>query len=360
MPNYKKLSNTFPKITNNKKLMANEVIKTNFELPKGDAKKTWGNVMTIVILGFFAIMFYIYVLPFLLKMVWGTVELIVGIAIAIFLLMILTSKKFWRGMRYFSEAIAQGFLGWAIEMNPWNILNLQIEQAEKDRDQLRLHGEKLKAQETSLQLQLDENEKNLRQAQEEVKICQSRLQKKPDDFDTQLALETSSTNFTNAKDFIDAVKPVANDVGNLVVFADKAYRKSGVALLNSRNTIKIQKAKYDAVTTASATMGKAMKAFTGNTELNTDADKAIQNIRQDVANKIGGIKSAIQITSQAMNAQDLKDAAKVSIAAQTATQLDVDRTFNYSDSIQSSAANIVEVGSKKDDGTNKYLDFFNK
>lgn len=340
--------------------MANELIKSKFEVPKWDAKKIWGIIMMMVVLGGLAVLFYIFILPFLLTMVWGTVQLVVGIALAIVLLMILTNPKFWRGMRYFSESIAQGTLGWAIEMNPWNILNLQVEEAEEDRDQLRIHGQKLKAQETSLQLQLEENEKNLRQAQEEVKICQARLQKNPDDFDTQLALETSSTNFNNSKDFIDAVKPVANDVKNLVVFADKAYRKSGVALMNSKNTIKIQKAKYDAVTTASATMGKAMKAFTGNTDLKSDADRAIEKIRQDVANKIGGIKSAIQITSQAMNAQDLKDAAKVSIAAQTATQLDVDKAFSYSDSIESSAGKIDDIHSDKDGGKNKYLDFFKK
>jgi hypothetical protein len=340
--------------------MANEIIKSNFELPKGDAKRTWGTVITVAILGVLAVLFYIYILPFLLSVVWGTVQLVIGIAVALVLLMILTNGKFWRGIRYFSEAIAQATLGWAIEMNPWNILNLQVEEAEKDREQLRIHGEKLKGQEASLKLQLEENERNLRQAQAEVKICQTKLQKNPDDFDAQLALETSATNFNNAKDFIDAVKPVANDVQNLVGFADKAYRKSGVALLNSKNTIKIQKAKYDAVTTASATMSKAMKAFTGNTDLNSDADKAIQKIREDVANKIGGIKSAIQITSQAMNAQDLKDAAKVSIAAQTATQLDVDKTFNYSDSIQGSAASIGAQGSGKNDGNNKYMDFFNK
>jgi chromosome segregation ATPase len=120
--------------------------------------------------------------------------------------MILTNSKFWRGIRYFSEAVAQGVLGWAIEMNPWNILNLQVEEAEKDREQLRIHGEKLKAQEASLHLQLEENERNLKQAQAEVKICQAKLQKNPDDFDTQLALETSATNFNNAKDFIDGVK----------------------------------------------------------------------------------------------------------------------------------------------------------
>ncbi len=340
--------------------MANEIAKPTFELPKADPKKTWGTILTLAILAGLAVLFYIYILPFLLSVVWGTVQLIIGIAVAIVLLMILTNKKFWRGLHYFSEAVAQGMLGWAIEMNPWNILNLQVEEAEKDRDQLRIHGEKLKAQETSLQMQLEENERNLRQAQAEVKICQARLAKNPDDFDTQLALETAATNFNNAKDFIDAVKPVSNDVKNLVLFADKAYRKSGVALLNSKNTIKIQKAKYDAVTTASATMGKAMKAFTGNTDLNNDADRAIQKIREDVASKIGGIKSAIQITSQAMNAQDLKDAAKVSIAAQTATRLDVDKTFNYADTIQGTATGINNSTPGKDGDKNKYLDYLNK
>jgi hypothetical protein len=43
--------------------MATEVIKSNFEIPKGDAKKTWGTIMMIVILGALALLFYIYVLP---------------------------------------------------------------------------------------------------------------------------------------------------------------------------------------------------------------------------------------------------------------------------------------------------------
>ena len=207
-----------------------------------------------------------------------------------------------------------------------------------------------------MQLQLEDNEKTMRQAQEEVRICQATLDKNPNDFDTQLALETSSTNFTNAKDFIDGVKPVANDVDKLVAFADKAYRKSGVALTNSKNTIRIQKAKYDAVTTASATMGKAMKAFTGNADLNSDADLAIQKIREDVAAKIGGIKSAIEITSQVMNSQDLKDAAKVSIAAKTANKMNVDTAFDYSDSVQTSAGNLASGTGEN----NKYMNYLKK
>src|SRR5207253_8151786 len=95
-------------LSKSKHKMANEIITPTFELPKGDPKKTWGTIMTFVILGGLALLFYIYVLPFLLSVVWGTVQLIIGIAVAIVLLMILTNAKFWRGIRYFSEAVAQG------------------------------------------------------------------------------------------------------------------------------------------------------------------------------------------------------------------------------------------------------------
>jgi len=140
----------------------------------------------------------------------------------------------------------------------------------------------------------------------------------------------------------------------LVDFADKAYRKSGVALQNAKSTIQIQKAKYDAVTTASVAMNKAMRAFTGNPDLNNDADLALEKLRADVAEKIGGIKSAIQITGQIMDKQDLQDAAKVSLAVDTADRLDVDKTFTYSNSVQGSATGIDDVSS---DSGNKYLDF---
>ena len=86
--------------------MANELIPSKFELPKGDPKKTWGTIMTLIILGGLALLFYIYVLPFLLSVVWGTVQLVIGIAVPFVLLMILTSAKCWRGIRYCSEAIA--------------------------------------------------------------------------------------------------------------------------------------------------------------------------------------------------------------------------------------------------------------
>ena len=333
--------------------MANELIKTNFELPKWDAKKVTGIIFATALIAAAAYGLYIYVLPLLLGIAIMGVKLAVMGVVGIFLFMTFMNPKFWRGLRYFAEALSQATLGLAIEMNPWNILNLQIEGAEKDREELRKQGEKLKANQASLEQDLGTYQKMLSQSGAEIKVAQKILATKPDDLDTQLALETSSTNFNNAQDFINDVKPIYNDILKLVDFSDKAYRKSGNALLNAKSTLKAQKAKYNAVTAGSNAMRSAMRAFTGDTNLNNDAELALQKLRKDVAGKIGGIKSSIQITSQFMNQQDLKDAGKVQLAIDTINQLDVDKTFNYGDTVKTS---VVHTENLNTGGGNKFLD----
>jgi len=86
---------------------------------------------TIVALSLFvglAYAFTVYVLPWLITVTWNLINLIIGGAVLGFLLMIITNKKFWRGLRYFSEFIANYTIGVAIELNPFYILQAKIDQ----------------------------------------------------------------------------------------------------------------------------------------------------------------------------------------------------------------------------------------
>src|SRR5690349_3502936 len=95
------------------------------------------NIATAVIgLSLFAGLAYgflTFVLPWLVTVTWNLVNLIIGGAILGFLLMIVTNKKFWRALKYFSEFIANYTIGIAIELNPFNILEAKIDQGYKDR-----------------------------------------------------------------------------------------------------------------------------------------------------------------------------------------------------------------------------------
>ena len=105
--------------------------------------------------------FVTFVLPWLITVTWNLVNLIIGGAVLGFLLMIVTNRKFWRALKYFSEFIANYTIGIAIELNPFNILEAKIDQGYKDRKTLYEQGAKLKGKQSELMDKLTEKEKEL-------------------------------------------------------------------------------------------------------------------------------------------------------------------------------------------------------
>src|SRR3982751_3260305 len=108
--------------------MNNTILKTKtpgwFSEPKNIATA----IVVLSLAAGLAYGFLTFVLPWLITVTWNLVNLIIGGFVLGFLLMILTNKKFWRGLKYFSEAFATYTIGVAIELNPFNILQAKIEQ----------------------------------------------------------------------------------------------------------------------------------------------------------------------------------------------------------------------------------------
>ena len=108
---------------------------------------------TIIGLSLFAglaYLFAVYVLPFLIAVTWNLVNLVIGGAILGFLLMIVTNKKFWRALNYFSQFIAEWLLNLAITTDPFMIMQNQVDVARKDRESLKVNADKLRGQQSKL------------------------------------------------------------------------------------------------------------------------------------------------------------------------------------------------------------------
>lgn len=299
----------------------------DFNLP--DPKKTSGRVLGFGLLAGAGLLFYSKILPFLISIVWGTTELAVGAIVAGILLYILLSPKFWRRIKIILDTLGELIFGWFIEMNPFAILELQLDKIEKEREDLMTHNSTLRGQESRLTKEIEEHKNEMQIAAKEVSICKNKLQSTPNDEETLLSLETSTNTFNNSKDFVDSVEPILNDISKLVDFTEKAYRKSGNSLKNARNTLSVQRRKYEAVTAGENAMKKALRAFTGDPEMNKAAGIALDKLQKDIANKVGTIRTTLKATSSLMNERDLRDAAKVSMAVQTIENLNVDTAFDY-------------------------------
>ncbi|MEO6302040.1 MAG: hypothetical protein ABIP51_02595, partial [Bacteroidia bacterium] len=70
-----------------------------------DMKSIMGKILGVAIIGGLGFAAYVFLLPFLISIVWGTIELIAGIVIGVILLMVVTNPKTWRFFKYLSEAI---------------------------------------------------------------------------------------------------------------------------------------------------------------------------------------------------------------------------------------------------------------
>ncbi len=269
-----------------------------------------------------AFVFLTFVLPWLVAVTWNLVNLIIGGVILGFLLMIVTNKKFWRALRYFSEFIANYTVGIAIELNPFNILQLKIEQGYKDRNTLYQQSARLKGKQSELMDKLGNKEKELQLNVQKVKILQQEK-------DKRRQIDLYANNVLRCREYIDNVTPIVGDLNKLIQFSDTAYEESGIMLEDAKLDLEAKKDLYYSVTTGLSAVTSAMKAFKGDDELNQDAEKALAILKQQIGEKIGHIKSAIDVTSRFMDDKVLEDKAKSARAIELIVRFNLDTDFNY-------------------------------
>lgn len=317
----------------------------DFKLP--DPKKTSGRVMGLGFAAGLGLVVWYYLVPFLKTMAWDTVSLAIACVVLGIMGSIFLSPKFWKRLNIILEALGSMLFGMFVEMNPFTILQLQLDKSEEDRRELFKQVSKLKSQEVKLSDQLVSEDANMKIAAKKVELCKEALRKNPTDEQLGYDLEAATTDYVNSKDFIEKVGPIAADINRLVKYAEKAHRKSGYALQNAKSTLVKQRAAYEAVTAGQTAMTKALRAFTGDPEMNKAAEIALNKLKNDIADKIGTIKNCISETSKLMNERDLNDAAKVSLAVKNMESIDIDKKFDYISYVEATPAHIPATTGNK-------------
>ncbi|HEX6180942.1 MAG TPA: hypothetical protein VFZ47_06820 [Chitinophagaceae bacterium] len=302
--------------------MNNAIIKTKTPGWFSEPKNIATTIVGVSLLAGLGYGFVTFVLPWLIAVTWSLVNLIIGGVVLGFLLMVFTNKKFWRALRYFSEFIANYTIGIAIELNPFNILEAKIDQGYKDRNTLYQQGSRLKGKQSELMDKLAEKDKELKLNVQKVKILQSENA-------NPRQIDLYANNVVRCREYIDNVSPIVGDLNKLIKFADMAYEESGMMLEDAKLDLEAKKDLYHSVTTGLSAVSSAMKAFKGDDELNRDAEKALSILKEKIGEKIGHIKSAIDVTSRFMEDQVLEDKAKSAQAIELINNFDLSRDFNY-------------------------------
>jgi hypothetical protein len=317
-----------------------------------DIKKITGNVVGLAIIAALGLAAYTYLLPYLLKLAWDSVQLGIAIVIGAFLFYTLTNPKTWRAFRYLSEAFSQMFLGWVIEMNPFNILEYKLKLAEEDAEELLKYNEQLKGKQSEIKEKIDRNDQEIKVAISQKDIVQRKLLANPNDIIAKEGLEESLNTIAANTDYANGLKPAYNELVKLTEFTERAFRAANLQIKMSRKQLSKQRDLYETVTTASGAINKAKRALAGDSGVNSDADMAIEMLRKDIGQKIGNIQTGIKITSEIMNSKDLENAAKLQTTLKQLEGVDL-QEVPYSSTITTNTAQM-QISSS---GENPYLDF---
>lgn len=290
-----------------------------------DPKNISTAIIAIALFAGIGYAFVTFVLPWLISVTWSLVNLIIGGVVLAFLLILLTNKKFWRALKYFSQFIADYTIGLAIELNPFAILQAKIEQGYDDRNTLYKQAAKLKGKQSELMEKLNSKEGELQLNVQKVKILQAENR-------GNRQVDLYANNVLRCKEYINNVTPIVGDLTKLITFADAAYEESGIMLEDAKLDLEAKKDLYYSVTTGLSAVSSAMKAFKGDDDLNRDAEKALAILKEQIGEKIGHIKSAIDVTSRFMDDKMLEDKAKSAQAVALIKQFDIQSDFNYTQS----------------------------
>jgi hypothetical protein len=183
----------------------------------------------------------------------------------------------------------------------------------------------LKGKQSELMDKLGEKDKELQLNVQKVKILQSE-----GGGNRQVNLYTN--NVMRCREYIDNVTPIVGDLNKLISFADAAYEESGIMLEDAKLDLEAKKDLYYSVTTGLSAVTSAMKAFKGDDELNQDAEKALALLKVRIGEKIGHIKSAIDVTARFMDDKVLEDKAKSAQAIELINRFDLGKDFHYAGS----------------------------
>ncbi len=290
-----------------------------------DPKQVATGIVGIALMAGIGFAFVSFVLPWLITITWSLINLIIGGVILGCLLLLFTNKKFWRALKYLSEFVANCTIGIAIELNPFAILGAKIEQGYNDRNTLYKQASKLKGKQSELMDKLSAKEKELQLNIQKVKILQGEK-------GSHRQVDLYANNVLRCREYIDNVTPIVSDLNKLITFADAAYEESGIMLEDAKLDLEAKKDLYYSVTTGLSAVSSAMKAFKGDDDLNRDAEKALAILKEQIGEKIGHIKSAIDVTTRFMDDKVLEDKAKSAQAVELIKQFDVQSDFNYTQS----------------------------
>jgi len=264
--------------------MSGQKLQSYWSRPGGKFKLT-------LLFGLLGGVFYWKILPILLTMVWGTVQLVGGAIVLWILYFMLTNRTLRLNLLLFWDILMKYTIGLAWNWDPFVAAERRIKTAKRDREEIDRQndavGKELQSTVSIIEEAIEEKATNFRLAEE------AKSNGPAYDGERQVAL----ANIGFAEDRINELTPVKELLEKVYAQLTQIYRDSEVTIRTMEARLKSDKIKYGAIMSSGQAFASAIKFFKGNPEEIFAAEQMAIRTKDQISQQLYGMKKNLQLSN---------------------------------------------------------------
>lgn len=246
-------------------------------------------------------------IAFLVSFFWGaiipfvtsTIGMIATIAVLGVIVFSLIDPRTRALLGYMYKSAMRAITGLFVNIDPIGILKSYIEELEGNLQEMRKQIGKLRGQVRHLKTLMETNESEI---QKQLKLAQLARQK-----DKKQQMILSSRRAARLKESNQKYQVLLTKMDVLYRVLDRMHQNSEILLEDTRDQVSLKIEERKAIRASHGAMSSAMSVINGNPDQRAMFDAAMENIADDVANKVGEMERMMELSSEFMTSVDLQN-----------------------------------------------------
>ncbi len=238
-------------------------------------------------------------LPALIALAANTLYLVAMLAALAALIYVILDPKMRNLVWYMYKSVMRSITGMFVRIDPIGILKSYVEDLQDNLVKMGKQIGILKGQMRKMSTLIEENEKEVNSNLKLASVAKRQNKESQVILATRKAARLKETNAKYAQ--------LNKKMQVLYRILDKMYKNSEILLEDTKDQVKLKEQERKIIRTSHNAMKSAMSVISGDPDKRAMFDQALENIADDVANKVGEMERFMEMSANVMDSIDLQN-----------------------------------------------------
>lgn len=239
-------------------------------------------------------------LPIITELVQNTLYLGLMLMALAALVYVVLDPKTRNLIGYMYKSVMRWITGLFVQIDPIGILKSYVEDLQDNLGKMSKQIGVLKGQMRKMKTMIEENDKEINNSLAIARKAKELGQ------DGQVVLNTRKA--ARLKENNEKFQVLYNKMTVMTRVLTKMYQNSEILLEDTKDQVMVKEQERKMIRTSHSAMRSAMSVISGDPDKRAMFDMAMENIAEDVANKVGEMERYMELSANFMNSIDLQNA----------------------------------------------------